>query len=65
MGLVRSLFGLFFMISCLAHAVGCGQQSVTSPQPGEISRYLQEKPDAPVSSNQELRGVNGPSAVGQ
>lgn len=62
---LRSLILLSLLLTGLVHTLGCGQPSVTTPQAGEISQYLQDNPDAPVSGDQEPAGVNGPGAVGQ
>ena len=49
----------------VAAVAGCTSESVTTPKAGEISQYLQNNPDAPVSSSVEPEGVNGPGTVGQ
>ena len=52
-------------ILLLSHISGCGGDAVTSPQPGELTQYLEENPDAPVSTGGEPEGLSGPGTVGQ
>jgi hypothetical protein len=55
--------GPFILILCALFS-GCGSSgSVSSPQPGELTRYLQNNPDAPNSSGGEPAGINGPTEL--
>lgn len=49
----------------LALISGCGGDAVTSPKPGELTQYIEENPDAPVSTDGEPAGLSGPGSVGQ